>query len=111
MEKEVEAVSPDTLLREAARKMSACGVPMLPVCEGPTMVGVLTARDITVRATAQGRDPRVARVYEVMTAPAIFGQEDQNVGEAAEFMESGRFTDCQYWIMRCIWWGSFPCVT
>ena len=87
MEKEVEAVGPDTLLREAARKMRACGVPMLPVCDGPTMVGVLTARDITVRATAQGCDPRIARVRDVMMAPTIFGQEDQNVGEAVDLME------------------------
>lgn len=50
--KKVEIVEPDTLLREAASKMKACGISLLPVCEGPTMVGALTARGITVRVTA-----------------------------------------------------------
>jgi CBS domain-containing protein len=87
MKKRVEIVGPDTLLREAARKMNACGISLLPVCVGPTMVGVLTARDITVRATAQGCDPQSARVREVMMAPNIYGQENQNLGNAVDLME------------------------
>jgi CBS domain-containing protein len=87
MKRRVEVVGPDTLLREAARKMNAHGILLLPVCVGATMVGMLTTRDITVRATAEGRDPRSARVGEVMTAPTIYGQEYQNLGEAADLME------------------------
>jgi CBS domain-containing protein len=87
MKKKVEVVGPDTLLREAARKMNVCGISLLPVCEGSTMVGVLTTRDIAVRATAQGRDPQITRVREVMMGPTIFGQENQNLGEAADLME------------------------
>ncbi len=87
MKKKVEIVGPDTLLREAARKMNTCGISLLPVCEGPTMVGMLTTRDITVRATAQGCDPRTARVREVMRAPTIYCQETQNLGQAAELMK------------------------
>ena len=87
MKKRIEVVGPDTLLREAARRMNADGIALLPVCEGLTMVGVLTTRDITVRATAQGCDPRVTRVREVMTAPTIYGQENQNLDEAADLME------------------------
>jgi CBS domain-containing protein len=87
MNKKVEVVRPDTLLREAARKMNDCGISLLPVCEGPTMVGVLTTRDIAVRATAQGRDPQITLVREVMMGPIIFGQENQNLGEAADLME------------------------
>lgn len=87
MRRKVDAVRPDTLLRVAARKMNAGGVPMLPVCEDSIMVGMLTARDITVRATAQGCDPRFARVRDVMMAPTIFSQENQDVDEATEIME------------------------
>jgi CBS domain-containing protein len=87
MKKKVEVVGPDTLLREAAHRMNAGGIPLLPVCEGLTMVGVLTTRDITVRATAQGCDPRITRVREVMMAPTIYGQENQNLDEAADLME------------------------
>lgn len=87
MKKKVEVVGPDTLLREAAHKMNVCGISLLPVCNGSTMVGMLTTRDIAVRATAQGRDPQITRVREVMMAPTIYGQEDQNLGEAADLME------------------------
>jgi CBS domain-containing protein len=87
MKKEFKVVGPDTLLREAVRKMNTGSISLLPVCDGPIMVGVLTTRDIAVRATAQGCNPRIARVREVMMAPAIYGQENQNLGEAAALME------------------------
>ena len=87
MKRSVAVVAPDTLLREAARKMSLHNVTVLPVCEGRRMVGLLTARDLTVRATAQGCDPQTTRVREVMTFPAICGHEAQNVSEAAHLMQ------------------------
>jgi len=63
------SLAPDMPLREAAQRMSALGVRMLPVCDGGRVVGVLTLRDITVRATAEGRDPFASKVREVMTRP------------------------------------------
>jgi CBS-domain-containing membrane protein len=87
MKKRVEIVGPDTLLREAARKMNVLGVSLLPVCEGSRVVGLLTLRDIAVRATAQGCNPQEARVHEVMSAPMIYGQEDQSPKEAIDLME------------------------
>ena len=87
MRKRVAIVSPDTLLREAAHKMNVLGVSLLPVCEGSTVVGLLTIRDIAVRATAQGCNPRVARVREVMSAPTVYGQEDQSPKQAVDLME------------------------
>jgi len=87
MKKSVAVVTPDTLLQEAARKMSEHNVTMLPVCEGRRIVGLLTARDLTVRATAQGCDPRTSQVREVMMFPAICGRESQNVNEAADLMQ------------------------
>lgn len=87
MKKSVAVVTPDTLLQEAARKMSKHNVSDLPVCEGRRIVGLLTARDLTVRATAQGCDPRTSQVREVMMFPAICGSEGQNVSEAADLMQ------------------------
>jgi CBS domain-containing protein len=87
MKKSVAVVTPDTLLQDAARKMSAHNVSVLPVCEGRKIVGLLTARDLTVRATAQGCDPRTSQVREVMTFPAICGREGQNVNDAADLMQ------------------------
>ncbi len=87
MKKGVEVVAPDTSLHEAARKMSVHNITVLPVCEGRKIVGLLTARDLTVRATSQGCDPRTTRVREVMTFPPICGREGQNVNQAAELMQ------------------------
>jgi CBS domain-containing protein len=50
-------------------------------------VGMLTDRDITVRATAAGRDPRTTRVREVMTAEAVYCFEDEDTNVAASVME------------------------
>lgn len=87
MKKDVEVVAPDTPLREAARKMSVLNLTMLPVCDGSRIVGLLTARDLTIRATAQGCDPRTAQVREVMMLPAVYGREDQNVHQAVDLMQ------------------------
>jgi CBS domain-containing protein len=92
MQRHMETVTPDTPLREAGRKMKDHGVSLLAVCNGPTFVGLLTSRDITVRATAQGCDPRRAQVRDVMMSPSICGREDQNVCEAEHVMRRWQLT-------------------
>lgn len=87
MKRSVEVVAPTTPLHEAARKMSVHNITVLPVCEGRRIVGLLTARDLTVRATAQGCDPRTSTVREVMTFPAVYGREGQDVNAAAHLMQ------------------------
>jgi CBS domain-containing protein/sporulation protein YlmC with PRC-barrel domain len=86
MTDQVEVVHPEATLREAAQKMALLDVGPLPVCNGDELVGMLTDRDITVRATAEGRDPKTTRVYEVMTPEIIFTYEDEDVSDAAELM-------------------------
>jgi CBS domain-containing protein len=85
-----EKITPDTPLHEAARKMTDRKTTLLPVCDGTTIVGVLTMRDLMIRAIAQGRDPQTSRVRDVMLAPPIYGREDQDVAEAAELMQRWR---------------------
>src|SRR5262245_13699762 len=82
-----EFVSPDAGLVEAARKMKRLDVGALPVCEGEHLVGLLTDRDITVRATAEGRDPLQTRVREVMSSEPICCYEDQDIVECVDLME------------------------
>ncbi|HEY3198298.1 MAG TPA: CBS domain-containing protein [Nitrospirales bacterium] len=88
MTKNVEVVRPDATLEEAAKKMKALDIGPLPVCDGEKLVGVLTDRDITVRATAEGRDPKQTTVREVMSQELITIVEDQDVEEAAKLMQS-----------------------
>lgn len=86
MTREVEVVSPDASLREAARKMDDLNVGVLPVCDGQRLVGILTDRDITVRATSIGESPDVTRVDEVMTDEVWWCHEDDDVEEVAHRM-------------------------
>jgi CBS domain-containing protein len=87
MTSSVAIISPDRTLKEAAGKMEAFDVGDLLVCEGQRLVGVLTDRDITIRATAEGLDPERAHVADVMTPDVVFCAEDQDVKEAAKVME------------------------
>jgi CBS domain-containing protein/sporulation protein YlmC with PRC-barrel domain len=86
MTRNVEVIQPEATLREAAQKMSALDVGPLPVCSGDQLVGMLTDRDITVRATAEGRDPKATKVHEVMTPEIVYAFEDEDVSEAARIM-------------------------
>jgi CBS domain-containing protein len=88
MTKGVEVVRPDATLEEAAKKMKSLDIGPLPVCDGEKLVGMLTDRDITVRATAEGRDPKQTQVKEVMSKELIYCVEDENVEEAAKLMQS-----------------------
>jgi len=87
MTRDVEVIHPDATLQEAARKMQALDVGPLPVCDGERVVGMLTDRDITVRATAEGRDPTTTKVREAMTPEVVYLLEDQDTEEAARLMQ------------------------
>lgn len=82
----VEVVRPNSNLKEAAEKMKRMDVGVLPVCEGGRVLGILTDRDIVIRAIAQGFRPEQIRVNEVMTKDVLFCFEDQTIQDAVELM-------------------------
>jgi len=83
-----ECVRPETTLQEAARKMRDLDVGSMPVCGNDArLAGMLTDRDITIRAVAEGKAAS-AKVSEAMTAKVIYCFEDQPVREAAELMQN-----------------------
>ena len=86
MTKQVETVSPDTPLKEAARMMRDADVGFLPVGEKDRLVGTLTDRDIAVRAVADGKDPNSATVRDAMSPGTEFVFDDQDSSEAATLM-------------------------
>jgi len=87
MTRDVEVVSPQDTIRDAARIMKARNVGSVPVCDGNRLHGIITDRDIAVRAVAEGRDASATLVGDVMTPDIIYGREDQDVGDAARVME------------------------
>lgn len=86
MTRNVEVIDSEASVREAAQKMKSLDVGPLPVLEGQRLVGMLTDRDITVRAIAEGRDPNQTKVKDIVTPDVIYGFEDQDVNEAARLM-------------------------
>jgi CBS domain-containing protein len=85
MTAEVETVTPDQPIQEAARFMLSADTGVLPVVQDEVLHGMITDRDIAVRAVAEGRGPETP-VGEVMTGHALFVYEDQSVEEAAALM-------------------------
>ena len=86
MTRSVELVNPDTSLQEAARTMRETDTGFLPVGENDRLVGTLTDRDITIRAVAEGRDPKSAKVRDAMSEELVYVFEDAETAEAADLM-------------------------
>jgi CBS domain-containing protein len=86
MTREVEIIQPDDTLRLAAQKMRDRDIGFLPVCDGDSLMGVLSDRDITIRAFADGMDINVMLGRDLMTTPAIYCFDDQDVKDAAKLM-------------------------
>ena len=80
-------VGADMTLAEAARRMKLLDVGPLPVVDGRRVVGMVTDRDITVRATSEGVDPKAAFVRDVMTAEVVACLEHDDVRAAARMMQ------------------------
>ncbi|RZI84846.1 MAG: CBS domain-containing protein [Rubrivivax sp.] len=86
MTRDVETIQPQASLQAAAQLMDELNVGALPVCDGQRLVGMLTDRDITVRATATGLAPREARVADVMTEHTRWCTEDQSTEDVLQQM-------------------------
>jgi CBS domain-containing protein len=82
----VDAIRPDTTIREAAERMKHLNVGAMPVCDGERLEGIVTDRDIVLRIVAARRDVRDATVRDAMTADAAYCYDDQTVEEAARVM-------------------------
>lgn len=79
-------MSPQESLQRAAQMMGELNVGALPVCDGEQLVGMITDRDLTVRATAAGDAPQAARVGEVMSTDVRWCFEDQPLDEVMILM-------------------------
>ena len=85
MTRDVELASPDDTLRQAASRMAELDAGVLPVGEGDRLVGMLTDRDIAVRALAQGKGPD-AKVSEAMTPDVRYCFEDEELDDVVRSM-------------------------
>src|SRR5689334_2751763 len=72
---------------QAAETMKLLDIGAIPVRENDRLVGMITDRDIVVRAVAEGRDLKKTPVREAMSRDISFGYEDESVESAAKLME------------------------
>ena len=85
MTRDIEHVEASDTIQNAALKMRKLNVGFMPVWDNGAVVGVLTDRDLVVRAVAEGRGPG-ALVEEVATAGPITCGQELDVVEAARKM-------------------------
>jgi len=79
---------PNDTVDYAAKLMLNHNVGEIPVCDGAIVIGVVTDRDITVRATATGKSPTQIEVRALMTQPVYTAGEFDLIERAAELMEA-----------------------
>jgi len=77
MTRDVRLIEPAQTIRDAARLMAEMDAGIMPVREGDRLVGMITDRDIAVRAIAQGRGPDTP-VREIMTDEVKYCFEDDD---------------------------------
>lgn len=87
MSREAETIDQDDSLLAAAKRMRERNIGLLVVTGDGQPIGVITDRDITVRATAIDRRPSRAHVRDAMTAQLVHCYEDEEIENAARLME------------------------
>lgn len=85
MSRDVQVISPNGTIREAALRMLKGNFGMMPVEENDRMIGTVSDRDITIHAVAQGKDSNT-QVREVMSEGIICAFENDTVADAARLM-------------------------
>jgi CBS domain-containing protein len=80
------SVETGTTLHRAAELMAEHGVGALPVCEGTQVIGMITDRDITVRATARGAAPDGWKCSDAMTTDVQTCRADESCEEVLNRM-------------------------
>jgi CBS domain-containing protein len=88
MTREVVVVDAAATVADAAKLMRGLDVGVLPVRAGRRLVGVLTDRDITIRATAGSKHPESTSVADVMTPNVVSCGEEDDVADVARTMQA-----------------------
>lgn len=86
MSKEVHLVDPKTPIKEVAMAMRDKDFGLVPIGDNDRLVGMVSDRDIALRAVAEGRDPTKTTAGEVMSPEIFYCFEDQMLEEARDTM-------------------------
>lgn len=86
MTQNIATISPQQSIQEASQLMSQHNVGSIPVVDNGRCVGIVTDRDIALRAVSQGQSPSATTVQSVMTTDIVTGTPAMDVHEAANLM-------------------------
>jgi CBS domain-containing protein len=86
----VEWVAPTTPVPALAKLMRDSDVGAIPIGENDRLIGMVTDRDITVRAVANGRDVAKLTAADVMTKGVVYCRDFEDVDDAVRLMENKR---------------------
>lgn len=81
-----ETVTPGTFLADVARQMRDLDVGIIPVVNDGELIGVITDRDITIRATAAGLNPFEVTVQDFISPNPVSVSPDDDLDEARKLM-------------------------
>ncbi len=90
MSSNIRIIPSNTSIQAAAELMRQMDIGTLPVTENGQIVGMLTDRDITIRAVAEGADPGATPARDVMSRNVISCFEDQDARDVANAMEQNK---------------------
>ena len=85
MSRDVAIASPTESIRNAARVMAKIDAGSLPVGENDRLVGMITDRDIAIRAVAEGKAP-TTKVRDIMSEEVLYCYDDQDLEEVLQNM-------------------------
>src|SRR5436190_13630933 len=90
MTSNIRIIPSNTSVQAAAELMRQMDIGLLPVTEDGRIVGMLTDRDIAVRAVAEGADPGATPAREIMSRDVVSCYEDEDTRQVAALMEQNR---------------------
>ena len=89
MTRDLQVAQADQSIQQAAQFMLKADAGSIPVCEGERLVGMVTDRDLAIRALAEGRGPETP-LRQIMTEKVVCCYEDDDVEKAAQKMNESK---------------------
>lgn len=87
MHGKVEWAQPTETVQSLAKRMRDLDIGSIPVGENDRLIGMVTDRDIALRAVADGRDPALLTAREVMSEGIVYCRDDEDLEDAVRIME------------------------
>jgi len=86
MTKGASSLEPSTTVLDAAKQLATLDYGAMPICDGDSLQGMITDRDIVVKVLAAGKDPATTRVIDVTAGEVVTIGADDSIEQAMAAM-------------------------